>query len=156
MTGLDEFDLRILVALQRNARLTNVELADLIGLSPSPCLRRVKRLERAGVIEAYRTVLDRRALGLALTVFVELKVDRHSRANADALQDALQAIPEVVACHMVSGAADFLLEVVTADLEAYERLLNDRLLTLPMISDIRSNFALRRITSDRVLPIRPG
>jgi Lrp/AsnC family leucine-responsive transcriptional regulator len=153
MSGLDRTDLRILAALQGNARLTNVELADLVGLSPSPCLRRVRRLEAEGVIQAYRTIVDRRALGLALTVFVELKVDRHSRDNADRLQEALGALPQVVSCHMVSGAADFLIEVVVADLAAYERLLSEHLLTLPMVSDVRSNFSLRRIKSESPLPI---
>ena len=142
---LDAIDWRILDALQENGRLTNVELADRVGLSPSPCLRRVRQLEASGVIWAYRALLDPRALGLGLTVFVELKVDRHSRENADALGAALGALPEVVACHMVSGAADFLVEVVVPDLAAYERFLSERLLVLPMVADIRSNFSLRRI-----------
>ena len=150
---LDPIDLRILAALQGNSRLTNVELADTVGLSPSSCLRRVKRLETAGIIRAYRTVLDRAALGQSLTVFVELKVDRHSRANADFLEEALRAVPNVVARHMGSGAADFLIEIVVADLAAYERLLSERLLTPPMVADIRSNFSLRRIKSDGELPV---
>jgi Lrp/AsnC family leucine-responsive transcriptional regulator len=143
--ALDAIDWRILAALQENGRLTNVELADRVGLSPSPCLRRVRQLEAAGVIRAYRALLDPQALGLGLTVFVELKVGRHSRENADALEAALSTMPEVVACHMVSGAADFLVEVVVPDLAAYERFLSERLLVLPMVADIRSNFSLRRI-----------
>ena len=150
-TRLDAIDRRILAALQANGRLSNVELADLVGLSPSPCLRRVRRLEAQGVIRAYRTIVDRHAVGLELTVFVELKVDRHSRQNADALQAHLAAIPEIVSCHMVSGTADFLIEVAVTDLAAYERLLSETLLTLPMVSDIRSNFSLRRIKSDAPL-----
>jgi Lrp/AsnC family leucine-responsive transcriptional regulator len=153
--ALDAIDRRILVELQANARLSNVELADLVGLSPSPCLRRVKRLEAAGILRGYRAVLDRPAVGLPLTVFVELKVDRHSRDNADRLQAALEALPQVVSCHMVSGAADFLVEIVAADLPAYERLLSDSLLTLPMVTDIRSNFSLRRVKSDEPLPLGP-
>jgi DNA-binding Lrp family transcriptional regulator len=100
-------------------------------------------------------MLDPRALGLDLTVFVELKVGRHSRENADALEAALAAIPEVVSCHMVSGAADFLIEVVVPDLAAYERLLSERLLVLPMVTDIRSNFSLRRIKANGPLPLPP-
>ena len=151
---LDGIDRRILAALQTDGRLTNVELADRIGLSPSPCLRRLKRLEQAGVIRGYRAVLDRRAVGLGLTVFVGIKVGKHSRDNAEMLNAALAA-PEVVACHMVSGEADFLAEVVVPDLDAYERLLTDRPLTLPMIEGIRSNFALRTIKTDGPLALPP-
>ena len=151
----DRTDMRILAALQEEGRLTNVELAERVALSPSPCLRRVKRLETAGVVRGYRAVLDREAVGLGLTVFVEIKVERHSRENAQALQDALAAMPEVVSCHMVSGTADFLAEVVVADLRAYEVLLTERLLVLPMVSDIRSNVSLRRVKSDAPLPL-PG
>lgn len=152
---LDRTDLHIFAALQGEGRLTNVELAERVALSPSPCLRPVKRLEAAGVVQSYRAVLDREAVGLGLTVFVEIKVERHSRENAQALQDALAAMPEVVSCHMVSGTADFLAEVVVADLRAYEALLTERLLVLPMVADIRSNMSLRRIKSEAPLPL-PG
>jgi len=152
---LDRTDLHILAALQAEGRLTNVELAERVALSPSPCLRRVKRLEAAGVVQSYRAVLDREAVGLGLTVFVEIKVERHSRENAQALQDALAAMSEVVSCHMVSGTADFLAEVVVADLRAYEALLTTRLLMLPMVADIRSNMSLRRVKSEAPLPL-PG
>jgi Lrp/AsnC family leucine-responsive transcriptional regulator len=98
-------------------------------------------------------VLDREAVGLGLTVFVDIKVEKHSRDNAKALQDALAAMPEVVACHMVSGTADFIAEIVVPNLKAYERLLTEKLLTLPMIGDIRSNFALTQVKSDAALPL---
>jgi len=150
---LDAIDLRILNALQEDGRLTNQELADRVGLSPSPCLRRVRRLERDGFIRAYRAVLDREAVGLGLTVFVDIKVEKHSRDNAKALQDALAAMPEVVACHMVSGTADFIAEIVVPNLKAYERLLTEKLLTLAMIGDICSNFALTQVKSDAALPL---
>ena len=150
---LDGIDLRILSALQADGRLTNQELADQVGLSPSPCLRRVRRLERDGFIRTYRAVLDRESVGLGLTVFVDIKVEKHSRENAKGLQEALTALPEVVACHMVSGSADFMAEIVVPNLKAYERLLTEKLLTLPMIGDIRSNFALTRVKSDAALPL---
>jgi Lrp/AsnC family leucine-responsive transcriptional regulator len=150
---LDAIDLRILNALQEDGRLTNQELADRVGLSPSPCLRRVRGLERDGFIRGYRAVLDREAVGLGLTVFVDIKVEKHSRDNAKALQDALAAMPEVVACHMVSGTADFIAEIVVPNLKAYERLLTEKLLTLAMIGDIRSNFALTQVKSDAALPL---
>ncbi len=150
---LDAIDLRILKALQDDARLTNSDLADRVGLSASPCLRRVRRLEKEGFIRTYRAVLDREAIGLGLTVFVDIKVEKHNRETAQALQEALRALPEVVSCHMVSGAADFVAEIVVANLKAYERLLTEKLLTLPMIADIRSNFALSRVKSDAALPL---
>jgi Lrp/AsnC family transcriptional regulator, leucine-responsive regulatory protein len=150
---LDRTDHRILALLQEDGRRSNVEVADKVALSPSPCLRRIKRLEAEGVIRGYRAVIDRDAVGLGLTVLVEIKVGRHSRKNAAALHETLAAMPEVVACHMVSGTADFIAEVVVADLKAYERLLTERLLVLPMIADIRSNFSIRRIKSDAPLPL---
>ncbi|HEX2527050.1 MAG TPA: Lrp/AsnC family transcriptional regulator [Geminicoccus sp.] len=154
MPEIDMMDLRILALLQKDGRISNVDLADQVALSPSPCLRRVKRLENEGVVLGYRAILAREAVGLGLTVFAAIKVARHSREAAAALQEALAALPEVVSCHMVSGEADFLAEIVVPDLVAYERLLTDRLLTLPMISDIRSNFSLRRVKSEAPLPIR--
>lgn len=150
---LDAFDRRILAALQADGRLSNVDLAEAVGLSPSPCLRRVKRLEQEGYIRGYRAVLDRRKLGLDLTVYVEIKVEKHSAENAAQHQKLLEEIPEVVAAHMVSGEPDFVAEVVVPDLASYERLLTERLLTLPMVKDIRSNFVLRQVKSDAPLPL---
>ncbi|MBZ0228298.1 MAG: Lrp/AsnC family transcriptional regulator [Bauldia sp.] len=150
---IDRIDRRILDTLQADGRLSNVDLAERIGLSPSPCLRRVKHLEDAGMIVGYRAVLDRKAIGLGLTVFIELKVGKHSRDNAAMLQEALLAIPEVVSCHMVSGVSDFLAEVVVPDLDAYERLMTEKILTLPTIEDVRSNFAIRTVKSDAPLPL---
>ncbi len=152
-TAPDRIDQRILATLQADGRLSNVDLAERVGLSPSPCLRRVKQLEDAGMIDGYRAVLNRKAVGLGLTVFVELKVGKHSRDNAAMLQDALMAIPEVVSCHMVSGVSDFLAEVVVPDLEAYERLMTDKILTLETIEDVRSNFAIRTIKTSGALPL---
>ena len=149
----DAIDRRLLGALQGEARLTNVELADRIGLSPSPCLRRVKILEREGVIQGYRATLDRRKLGLALTVFVGVKVERHRDEEATAFQQAMRAVPEVVACHLISGEHDFLLEVVVASLEAYEDFLLGTLLKLPGVSDVRSNFAIRMVKPPGPLPL---
>jgi Lrp/AsnC family leucine-responsive transcriptional regulator len=153
MPNLDRTDLRILAALQDDGRRSNVEVADAVALSPSPCLRRIRRLEADGIIRGYRAVLDRDAVGLALTVFVEIRVEKHSRDNARVLHETLAAMPEVVACHMVSGVADFLAEIVVPDLKTYEQLLTERLLALPMVADVRSNFALRRIKSDAPLPL---
>jgi Lrp/AsnC family transcriptional regulator, leucine-responsive regulatory protein len=150
---LDRVDRRLLEVLQREGRLSNVALAERVHLSPSPCLRRLKALEQAGVIDGYRAVLDREAIGLGLTVFVEIKVEGHSEDTAAAIEDAVAKMPEVVSCHIVSGAADFLLEVVVPDLRAYERLLLGSLLKLPSISDVRSNFAIREVKAASPLPL---
>ena len=130
---LDAIDLKILEELQADARLPNLALADRVGLSPSPCSRRVKLLEEAGVIEGYRAALNRKAIGLGLTVFAGVRVDRHSLENADAFVNAILAMPEVVVCHLVSGDADFLIEATVLR----------RLLALPALRDIRSSFAMR-------------
>lgn len=151
--SLDAIDQRILAALQRNGRLTNVELAAEVGLSPSPCLRRVRLLEEGGIISGYRATLERDALGLGLTIFVGIKVERHDDEGATAFRAAIASLPEVVSCHLVSGEADFLLEVVLADLAAYERFLTGTLLKLPGVRDIRSNFAIQRVKSGAPLPL---
>jgi Lrp/AsnC family transcriptional regulator, leucine-responsive regulatory protein len=149
----DEFDRRILQILQDDGRLTNADLAERVGLSATPCLRRVKALEERGVIAGYRAELDRSLVGLGLTVMVGVKVDGHRDQNATAIQQAFLAMPEVVTCHLISGEADFLLEVVVTDLQAYERFLLGRLLKLPMIKDIRSNFVIRTVKDKAPLPL---
>jgi Lrp/AsnC family transcriptional regulator, leucine-responsive regulatory protein len=150
---LDSTDRRMLEILQREGRISNAALADQLHLSPSPCLRRLRALEGEGVISGYRAMLDRSKLGLGLTVFVELKVDGHSDRSAAAISERLSAAPEVVSAHIVSGSADFLLEVVVADLAAYERLMFETLLKLPNVSDVRSNFALRTVKPAGPLPL---
>jgi Lrp/AsnC family transcriptional regulator, leucine-responsive regulatory protein len=150
---LDRVDRRLLEVLQEEGRLSNVALAERVHLSPSPCLRRLKALEQSGVIEGYRAVLDREAIGLGLTVFVEVKVEAHSEDTALAVENAVRQMPEVVSCHIVSGAADFLLEVVVPDLRTYERLLLGSLLKLPNVSDVRSNFAIRTVKAPSPLPL---
>jgi Lrp/AsnC family transcriptional regulator, leucine-responsive regulatory protein len=150
---LDAIDRRILAALQRDGRLTNVQLADEVGLSPSPCLRRVRALEEAGVIDGYHASLDRRGLGLGLTIFVEVKMQRHDDAVTVAFRTAVRAQREIISCHLVSGASDFLLQVVLPDLAAYEKFLTGTLLKLPAVADIRSNFAIQTIKAEGALPL---
>ena len=150
---VDPIDRNILGELQRDGRLSNVALAERVRLSPSPCLRRVKRLERDGLITGYRAVLDRPRAGLGLTVFVEIKAERHSGETAAVLQERLAALEQVVACHIVSGPADFLAEVVVPDLRAYEELLLGTLLQLPNVADVRSNVAIRTVKADAPLPL---
>src|SRR3954469_3285094 len=151
--ALDSVDRRMLAILQGDGRISNALLAERLHLSPSPCLRRLRTLERDGVISGYRADLDRIRLGLGLTVFVELKVDSHSEATAAAISQALRDAPEVISAHIVSGPADFRLEVVVADLADYERLLFGTLLRLPNVSDVRSDFVLRTIKASGPLPL---
>ena len=150
---LDTMDRRMLEILQREGRISNAALAEKPHLSPSPCLRRLRALEADGVVSGYRAMLDRAKLGLGLTVFVELKVEGHSDRSAAAISERLAAAPEVVSAHIVSGPADFLLEIVVADLAAYERLMFGTLLRLPNVSDVRSNFALRTVKPAGPLPL---
>ena len=150
---LDNLDRRILDALQRNAKLSNVQLAEEVGLSPSPCLRRVRLLEEAGVIRGYHAQLDRSKAGLGLTVFVGVKVERHHDASANAFRAAVIDLPEVISCHVVSGESDFLLQVVLPDLASYEDFLFSTLLKLPAVSDIRSNFAISTVKSQTAVPL---
>ncbi len=150
---LDNLDRRILDALQRNAKLSNAQLAEEVGLSPSPCLRRVRLLEEAGVIRGYHAELDRSKSGLGLTVFVGVKVERHHDASANAFRAAVIDLPEVISCHVVSGESDFLLQVVLPDLASYEDFLFSTLLKLPAVSDIRSNFAISTVKSQTALPL---
>ena len=150
---LDRTDRRILALLQEDGRRSNVEIAERVALSPSPCLRRIKRLEALGVIRGYRAIIDRDAIGVGLTVLIGIKIGQHSKENAAILQDTLVSMPEVVSCHMVSGSEDFIAEIVVKDLQEYERLLTARLLVLPMIVDVRSNISLRRIKSEAPLPL---
>ncbi|PHQ23996.1 AsnC family transcriptional regulator [Marinobacter guineae] len=149
----DRFDRRILEALQTNGRLPNIDLAGDIGLSPSPCSRRVRLLEESGVIKGYSAVLDQEHVGLGLTVFVGIKVERHREKEAEAFREAVSVLPEVVMAHLVSGESDFLLQVVVPDLRAYEDFLTGTLLKLPGVRDIRSNFAIQTVKPQSPLPL---
>lgn len=150
---LDRIDCRIIATLQADGRLTNVDLARRVGLSPSPCLRRVKRLEREGYIEGYRAMLRRDRVGLGLTVFVSVKVAGHADEAIDTFLDAVVAMPEVVACHMVAGEADYLLEVVTADLAHYRRFLLEKLLDWPIVQEVHSNISIEAKKAEGPLPL---
>jgi Lrp/AsnC family transcriptional regulator, leucine-responsive regulatory protein len=149
---LDAIDSRILAALQADGRLSNLELADRVGLSASPCLRRVRRLERDGYIEGYRAMLARERIGLGLTVFLSVKIDGHANERAVSFEQAVVAMPEVIACHMVSGESDYLLEVVVADIAHYQRFLVGRLFDMPIVREVRSNFAIQTLKATAPLP----
>jgi len=150
---LDTIDRRIVAELQSDGRLSNVELADKVGLSPSPCLRRVKRLERDGYIEGYRAALRRDRVGLGFSVFIGVKINGHSNEGAMAFEKAVVAMPEVIACHLVSGESDYLLEVVVPDLGDYQRFLVGELLNLPIVREVRSNIAIQTLKAGAPLPL---
>ncbi|MFG2698564.1 Lrp/AsnC family transcriptional regulator [Kitasatospora sp. NPDC048407] len=149
----DRIDRAILEHLQRHGRTANVDLAEAVRLSPSSALRRTKALEADGVIAGYRAELDRERVGLGLTVFVSLRVDQHSRETSRQIEQALTEIPAVVACHVVSGEADFLVEIAVPDLATYELVLLDEILAIGPIRDARSTFAIRTIRSRGPLPL---
>ena len=150
---LDAIDCRIVATLQADGRLSNIELAARVGLSPSPCLRRLKRLERDGYIEAYRAVLQRERIGLGLSVFVGVKIEGHANDQALAFEKAVLTMPEVVAFHLVSGEVDYFLEVVVPDLEHYRQFLITKLLELSIVREVRSNIAIQTLKAGAPLPL---
>jgi Lrp/AsnC family transcriptional regulator, leucine-responsive regulatory protein len=149
----DKVDRAIVTHLQRDGRIANVDLADAVGLSPSACLRRVKALEADGIIAGYRAEVSRARAGLGLTVFIGLRVAGHSRETAARIEEALLEIPAVVACYMVSGEDDFLVEAAVPGLAGYEQVLLDQVLAIPSVIAARSTFALRTALSRGPLPL---
>ncbi|TVQ70047.1 MAG: Lrp/AsnC family transcriptional regulator [Oceanospirillales bacterium] len=152
MLQLDAIDLRILNVLQTNGRLTNVELAERINLSPSPCLRRVKLLEEAGYISGYKAQLNATLLGLGMTVFVDLKLSHHNDTASDEFEAAIEQLDNVINCYLVSGSADYRLEIRVKDLQGYESMLR-QLQSLPHVKDIQSNFVIRSVKAESPMPI---
>lgn len=150
---LDAIDRRILEALQTDGRLSNVDLANRIGLSPSPCLRRVRQLESAGLIKGYGAHLSRRRLGLGVMAFVQVQLDRHEDARVGEFEQAVSSVREIVACYAVTGAYDFLLQVVARDLDAFGDLAMKVLLRLPGVKDIHSSLALHTLKDGSALPL---
>jgi len=150
---LDRIDLRILRDLQDDGRMTNVELAKRAGISPPPCLRRVRALEETGCIRGYRAELDAEALGFGVTVFAN--VGLHSQAETDliAFQDLVATWPEVRECHMLAGETDFLLKIVATDWDSYQRFLTTRLTPAPNVSVVKSELAIRSSKSLPGVPI---
>jgi len=150
---LDAIDIRILGELQRDGSLTNVELASRVNLSPSPCLARVKRLEKIGVISRRVTLLDARRLGLKVVVFISVSLDKQRRETLDTFERRIAALPQVMECYLMSGDADYLLRVVVPDVEALERLIIDQITRIPGVASIRSSFALKQVLYSTALPL---
>lgn len=156
MTGLDPFEIRILRELQRDASLTTAEIADRVGLSVSPCWRRIDRLERDGFIRKRVALIDRRKVGLNAHVFAQVKLDAHGRANLDEFSEAIRGFPEVLDAYVLMGTTDFMLRIVAKDIDAYERFFFDRLSKLPGVQEINSTVALSEIKSTNELPLGDG
>lgn len=150
---IEKADRAILKALQHDGKLSNVNLAEQVNLSESACLRRVKALEQSGVIERYAMIVNPEALGINGSVFVEITLDTQQQQNLDVFEQAIQAIPEVMECYLMSGSFDYLVRVVVADIKDYERLHHDTLTKLPAVARVRSSFSLRTVTKRTALPV---
>lgn len=151
--ALDMFDLRILRELQDDGRLTNAELSERIGLSPSPCLRRTRRLEEEGLIASYQARLDAGRLGLGVLAFIHVHLERQVEEAAREFEAAVLALPQVVACYSVTGDSDYLLHVVCEDLDGFAHFAHDRLMGLPGVRGVRSSLALKRVKESGRLPL---
>lgn len=144
---MDEIDARIITELQRDGRLSVTDLSERVGLTPTPCARRLRRLEEDGVITGYAAQVDAARLGFALTVFVFVELERQSHETLERFEAAIRRFDEVVECHLMTGTRDILLKVMCADLEAFDRFLEDGLLRVPGIRSTRSSFSLRTMVS---------
>ncbi len=150
---LDEIDCALLAHLQQHARISNVELADRVGLSPAPCLRRVQALERAGVIRQYVALVSPRAVAQEVTVFVQISLDLQVEGRLEAFEREIVARPEVLECYLMTGDSDYLIRVVVPDVAAYERFLKDSLTRIGGVAGIKSSFALRQVKYSTALPL---
>lgn len=151
---LDRIDVRILQELQQDSSLTNQELADRVGLSPSPCLRRVKALEESGIVDRKVTLLKRSELGLKLTAFVQISMDRHTPDRFSVFEESVNSFPEVRSCNLVTGQnCDYLVEVVVEDMEKYHDFLLGQLTRIPGVSGVQSSFLLRSVKENTSLPL---
>ena len=150
---MDPIDLRILEALQKNARITNVELARAASLSPSPCLARVRALEAGGTIARYVTLLDPKKLGLTVSVLVQVTLEKQVESALELFEKAVRERPEVMECYLMTGDADYLLRVLVADVPAFERFILDFLSRVPGVGNIKSSFALKQVKYQTALPL---
>lgn len=153
MHDLDAIDLRLLAEVQKDTSLSAAELAEKVGISQSPCWRRLQRLKDEGYIRAQVAVLDRKRVGLNAQIFAQVKLSAHGRTHLSEFSKAVQAFPEVLECYVLMGPFDFMLRIVTEDVEAYEKLFFDRLSKLPGIQEINSSVALSEIKFSTALPL---
>lgn len=153
MRSIDAVDRRIISELQTDGRLTVVDLAGRIGLSASPCARRLRLLEEGGIIKGYTAVIDQRLAGLPISAFASIKLNRQREEDLDRFAQAVARWPEVVDCHLMTGPRDYLMRVVVRDLDAYERFIKDKLTRLDNIASIETSFALGQVKRSEVLPL---
>ncbi|MDR5817627.1 MULTISPECIES: Lrp/AsnC family transcriptional regulator [unclassified Caballeronia] len=153
MTDLDRIDRAMLAALQQDGRMPVAKLAERVGLSETPCARRLKRLESEGYIDGYRAVLSRKALQLGVVAFAQVRFSVHDRALSDRFEREIRGISRILSCHNISGTADYLLQVVARDLDEYGEFLRDVLRTLPGVTAVESMLSLREIKRDSGLPM---
>ena len=151
---MDRFDKALLLALQKHGRISNVELASIVNLSESACLRRVRALEEEGLIERYVALLNQKAIGLTGTIFVQIALSREGQSDLAAFEKEVQNIPEVMECYLMTGEADFLLRVVASDAADFEQLHSNYLTRLPGVTRVHSSFSLRTVVKKTELPIR--
>ena len=151
---MDAIDARLLSALQRDGRQTVTDLAAAIGLSPTPCARRLARLEAEGVIEVYSARVDQARIGFPVSVFIQVELESQSKDAIDAFESSVRGFERVMECHLMTGTRDILMRVVAADLGDFDRFLEDKLMRVPGIRSMRSSFALRTMVRRQVLPVR--
>lgn len=153
---MDAIDRRILAELQADSRLTNVELAGRVGLSPSPCLARVRSLEKAGVIRRYVALVEPAALGLGVHVFIQVTLERQVDRNLAEFERRMAQYPQVMECYLMTGDSDYLLRVLVRDMAALQDFIVDELTRIPGVANIRSSFALKQAKYTTALPVSPG
>ena len=151
---LDKFDKQILQVIQRDGKISNQDLAEQVGLSASPCLRRLKALEDAGIIVGYRGLVDAKKLGLGLIALIQISMDKHTQERFEYFESEIKAIPEVLECLLITGqTADYLLKVVVQDLEHYQKLLLQKITKIKGVTGVHSSFVLSKVVDKTALPI---
>lgn len=151
---LDRYDYQILKLLQTDGRMSNQDLADCIGLSPSPCLRRVRALEEAGIIQTYHALVDAKQLGYTLMALVHIAMDKHTEERFKTFEAEIQQLPEVIECLLITGqSADYQLKVIVKDLDAYQDLLLKGITNISGVSSVHTSFVLRRVVDSRLVPV---
>ncbi|CAH1668006.1 Lrp/AsnC family transcriptional regulator [Chelatococcus asaccharovorans] len=154
MRALDDIDRKIIAAVQSDGRMTTHELAERVGLSPSPCARRLRLLEDAGVIKGYTAIIDQTKVGLPVSAFASIKLERQREEDLDRFAKAVALWPEVADCYLMTGQRDYLLRIVVKDLKAYEQFLKDKLTRLDGVASIETSFALGQVKRSEALPLR--
>ncbi|TAN10539.1 MAG: Lrp/AsnC family transcriptional regulator [Rhizobiaceae bacterium] len=153
ISELDAIDRKILRALQSNGKISVGELAEKVGLSPSPCARRVRLLEKARIVKGYAAIVDQRKVGLPISAFASIKLERQREEDLDRFAEAVSRWPEVLDCYLMTGQRDYLMRIVAADLDAYERFLKDKLTRLDNVASIETSFALGQVKRSEALPL---